>query len=151
MFRTDLNHFLQLFDAPFIYKLMESISFMGTIYMLLLTILVLIGGINVKKGFLVLNILGWSVLFMLGAKNYFDYPRPLAVDISLNSFGRAQTAENLVELQPSTFFEAFSNELLLKIRARDVGRYGLPSGHTMIITAVCEYCTLNAKKVAVYI
>ncbi len=119
---------------------------MGTIYMLLLTILVLIGGINVRKGFLVLNVLGWSVLFMLGAKNYFDYPRPLAVDTALNSFGRAQTTENLVELQPSSFFEGFSNELLHKIRSSDVGRYGLPSGHTMIITAVWLSIALLMRK-----
>ncbi len=136
MFRTDLNHFLQSFDANFIYKFMEAVSFMGTIYMLLLTILVLIGGVNFRKGFLVLNILGWGVLIMFGAKSYFDYPRPLAVDATLVSFGSDQTAENLTHLQPNDFFEGFSDELLLKIRDSDVARNGLPSGHVMIITGV---------------
>lgn len=115
---------------------MEYVSFMGTIYMLLLTILVLIGSINFRKGFLVLSILGWGVLIMLGAKNYFDYPRPLAVDATLENFGSEQTTENLTILQPKGFFKTFSDALLLKIRASDVARQGLPSGHVMIITGV---------------
>ncbi len=136
MFRTDLNHFLQSFDSQPLHQFMEIVSFMGTVYMLLLTILILIGGVNVRKGFLVLNILGWGVLFMLGAKNYFDYPRPLAVDATLESFGRDKTPENLVALQPTRFFEGFSDELLLKTRTSKIMRHGLPSSHTMIITAV---------------
>ena len=115
---------------------MEAVSFMGTIYMLLLTILVLIGGINYRKGFLILNILGWGVLFVIGAKAYFDYPRPIAVDSTLNSFGREKVQENLSFLQPVEFLEVFSNELLLKIRASNVARQGFPSGHVMIITCV---------------
>ncbi len=115
---------------------MEAVSYMGTIYLLLLTILVLIGGINYRKGFLILNILGWGVLFVIGAKQYVDYPRPIAVDSTLKSFGREYVQEDLSHLQPNGFFELFSNDLLVKIRASDVARQGFPSGHVMIITCV---------------
>lgn len=114
---------------------MEAVSFMGTIYMLLLTILVLISGINFRKGFLVLNIVGWGVLIMLGTKNYFDYPRPLAIDATLESFGREQTTEDYKNLEPTGYFEGFSDKLLSKTRSSDIARHGLPSGHVMIITA----------------
>ena len=115
---------------------MEAVSFMGTVYMLLLTILVLIGGVNFRRGFLVLNILGWGALFIIGAKEYVDYPRPLAVDSTLNSFGREQVHEDISHLQPTNFFEVFSEEMLQKTRSSDIGRYGFPSGHVAIITGV---------------
>lgn len=135
MFRTDINHLLQSFDSHFFYRLMEAVSFMGTTYMLLLTILLLIGGLNFRKGFLILNIVGWGVLIMLGAKTYFDYPRPLGVDSTLENFGREQTKEDFRNLQPEGFFSIFSQELLIKSRASEIARHGLPSGHVMIITA----------------
>lgn len=148
MFRTDLSHFLQSFDSPFLYEFMQAVSFMGTIYMLLLTILVLIGGVNFRKGFLVLNIVGWGVLIMLGAKSYFDFPRPLAVDTTLENFGREQTTQNYTDLQPTGFFEVFSEELLSKTRSSDIARHGLPSGHVMIITTAWLGMALLFRKKA---
>ena len=136
MFRTDLNHFLQSFDSHLLYKFMEAVSFMGTLYMLLLTVLVLIAAINFKKGFLVLNILGWSVLVVIAAKQYIDFPRPIAVDTTLESFDKEKTLTDFTHLQPSSFFELFSEDILLKTRASDIGRQGFPSGHVAIITAV---------------
>ena len=68
MFRTDFNHLLQTFDSPILYKFMLYVSFLGSTYMILLAVLVLIGGINFRKGFLLLNLLGWGVLVMLAGK-----------------------------------------------------------------------------------
>jgi membrane-associated phospholipid phosphatase len=136
MFRTDLNHFLQAFDSPVLYKLMLYVSFLGTVYMVSLAVLILIGSVDFRKGFLVLNLLGWGVLVMLAGKNYADYPRPFAVDATLESYGQAKTKTDFTALQPTTFFERFSPELLAKIRANDIGRYGFPSGHVIIITVI---------------
>lgn len=136
MFRTDFNHLLQAFDSPLLYKFMLYVSFLGTVYMISLAVLILIGGINFRKGYLLLNLLGWSVLVMLAGKNYADYPRPIAVDISLESFREEKTQEDLSALQPSRFFEIFSPELLAKTRASDIGRYGFPSGHVIMITVI---------------
>jgi membrane-associated phospholipid phosphatase len=115
---------------------MLYVSFLGTVYMISLAVLILIGGINFRKGYLLLNLLGWSVLVMLAGKNYADYPRPIAVDISLESFREEKTQEDLSALQPSRFFEIFSPELLAKTRASDIGRYGFPSGHVIMITVI---------------
>ncbi len=136
MFRTDLNHLLQAFDWPILYKFLLYVSFLGTTYLVLLAVLIVIGGINFRKGFLLINILGWSVLVMLVSKDYADYPRPIAVDANLASFGEANTQVDLTELQPTEFFERFSPVLLAKTRASDIGRYGFPSGHVIIITAI---------------
>ena len=136
MFRTDLNHLLQAFDSPILYKFLLYVSFLGTTYLVLLAVLIVIGGINFRKGFLLLNILGWSVLVMLASKNYVDYPRPIAVDANIASFGEEKTQTDLTKLQPTEFFERFSPELLAKTRASDIGRYGFPSGHVIIISAI---------------
>ena len=104
--------------------------------MVVLAVLIIIGGINFRKGYLLLNILGWAVLVMLASKNYADYPRPIAVDAKLDSFGVEKTQEDLTSLQPIGFFERFSPELLAKTRASDVGRHGFPSGHVIIITVI---------------
>ena len=107
MFRTDLNHLLQAFDSPILYKFMLYLSFLGTTYMVMLAVLILVGGINFRRGFLVLNILGWGVLVMLASKNYADYPRPIAVDATLESFSKEKTQVDLRELQPAEFFGRF--------------------------------------------
>lgn len=115
---------------------MEYVSFMGTLYILVLTFLILLAGVNFRKGFLILNILGWAALLMLFSKNYFDYPRPIAVDPSLNSFNLSKTKIDYSDMQPQGFFEDFSDDLLVNIRKSEVGRYGFPSGHVMLITVV---------------
>jgi membrane-associated phospholipid phosphatase len=136
MFRTDFNHLLQSIDSYVFYKFMEYVSFMGTLYILVLTILVLVAGVNFRKGFLILNILGWAALLMLFSKSYFDYPRPIAVDPSLNSFNLTKTQVDYSDMQQQGFFDDFSDDLLVKIRQSDVGRQGFPSGHVMLITVV---------------
>jgi len=115
---------------------MEYVSFFGSTSIVLLALLILIGGVNFRKGFLILNLLGWAVLVMLVAKNYADYPRPVAVDSTLESFGKEITRVDYSELQPTGFWERFSPELLAKTRASELGRYGFPSGHVIIITAI---------------
>jgi membrane-associated phospholipid phosphatase len=104
--------------------------------MIILAVLILIGGINFRKGFLLLNILGWGVLVMLSTKNYADYPRPIAVDASLESFGEEKTQADYSALQPKGFFERFSPQLLAKTRASDIGRLGFPSGHVITMTVI---------------
>ena len=93
-----------------------------------------------------MNILGWGVLVMLASKDYADYPRPIAVDAELESFGEAKSNIDLTELQPAEFFERFSPELLEKTRASGIGRYGFPSGHVIIITIIWIGAALLFRK-----
>ena len=53
---------------------------------------------------------------------------------------------NLLSLQPKTFFEGFSEEVLQEIRKKEAGRYGFPSGHTSLITAIFLSCALFFRK-----
>jgi membrane-associated phospholipid phosphatase len=146
MFRTDFNHFLQSLDFPLLYKFMYNVSILGTVYMIFLAVIILIAGINFRKGFLILNIVGWGAIIMLGAKGFIDYPRPIAVASNLNSFGLAKTSDNFQDIQPLGFFEIFSNELLEKTRSNEIGRYGFPSGHVILITTIWMSMAMMFKR-----
>ena len=73
---------------------------------------------------------------MLLLKGFFDAPRPWAVDPSLMSFGYSITETDYRSLQPASNFALFSADLLAIIRSSDIGRYGFPSGHVLMISSL---------------
>jgi len=136
MFRTDINHWLQQWDHSFVYWFFEGVSTLGTsLVLIVLLYSIMIGG-NLKKGFGVANMFFYVILLTLLFKTVVDYPRPMAVDTTLNGFGRKVNTENLLKMQPKGFFDTFSTSLLHKIRSQKAAREGFPSGHTSLITAI---------------
>jgi membrane-associated phospholipid phosphatase len=105
-----------------------------------------IAGVDFRKGFIVTNIFGLTIILTVLLKNYIDYPRPLAIDSSLKNFGSEQVVSDLSPLQPQGFFESFSDELLAKTRESDIARTGLPSGHTSSQIAVWISLALLIRK-----
>ena len=130
MFQTDLNHWLQSFETEALTFFLKSISFVGEVYPVMLICLLVIGGIHLRKGWILLNMVALTAYLTTVTKEVIDYPRPLAVDSQLKSFGQIITPIDHSELQPDGFFELFSDPLLSIIRSVDLGRHGLPSGHT---------------------
>lgn len=135
MFRTDINRWLQQFDSPFFHWFFEGVSAIGTVAVLTLILYSVIMGVDFKKGFGVVNIFFYVILITLLCKHTIDYPRPMAVDGTLNSFDRPR-GQNLADIQPKGNFELFSDKLLKKIRTKDIAREGFPSGHTSLITSL---------------
>lgn len=115
---------------------MKSVSFLGNLYPILILVLLIVSLINIKKGIVLLNIVAWTAFITVTLKFTFDYPRPLAVDKNLENFGELQTQNDLSDLQPAQLFELFSDNILKTTRSSDIGRYGLPSGHTSIQIAI---------------
>lgn len=146
MFNTAINHFFQSFNNPIVHWFLNFVSLFGTTYFVIFVLLSLIGGVNFRKGFLVTYILAWVMLATAFFKDYIDYPRPLAVDNTLNSFGIEKTVTNLVPLQPKGFFELFSDELLYVTRQSDIERTGFPSGHTSSTVAIWISLALLLRK-----
>ncbi|MEQ8238931.1 MAG: phosphatase PAP2 family protein [Cyclobacteriaceae bacterium] len=135
MFNTDINHFLQKADWKLFYYLMEAVSSLGSVVMMTLMVYILVTGIEFKRGFWVANIFFYTLIFTIFLKETIDFPRPYAVDNTLEVFG-AEGGQNLKSALPVGFFETFSDDLLAKYRAVDFGKWGLPSGHTSMITAL---------------
>jgi len=104
---------------------MKSISLAGNKYVLILIVFLFFAGYNYKKGLIVLKFFMWAAILTLFLKNSIDYPRPLAIDPGLKSFG-SDTGTNHTSMQPEGFFELFSHDLLLSMRNSKTGRFGFP-------------------------
>ncbi len=146
MFNTGLNHFLQSFDSSVIYWILYVVSMLGTTYFIMFFIFSIIAGVDFRKGIVIANIFGWTILITVVLKNYIDYPRPLAIDSTLNSFGEPKVNADLSETQPSRFFELFSQDLLSKTRENSIARTGFPSGHVTAQIAVWLSLALLMRK-----
>lgn len=109
---------------------MKFVSSFGEVYPVMFICLIVVAGIHLRKGWILLNIVAFTTFLTVWAKETVDYPRPVAVDSSLQSYGQEITSKQLSHLQPKGFLDVFSSELLNLTRTSDVGRYGFPSGHT---------------------
>jgi membrane-associated phospholipid phosphatase len=136
MFRTDLNHWLQSFSSDAMTAFMEFISWLGLVYPLMIIALFILSAVHFRKGLVVLNIMAITAVLTGFFKETIDYPRPIAVDASLMQFEDPKTREDLSALQPEGFFGLFGDEILDKIRSSEIGRFGLPSGHTSLQVAL---------------
>ncbi|HCX22776.1 MAG: hypothetical protein CMB80_11795 [Flammeovirgaceae bacterium] len=135
MFTTQTVHQIQQFFGDSWYPFFEGISIFGNLLISTILVYILIGGFDFRKGILVANFLIISILVSFLLKSASDYPRPLNIDPTLNSFG-FETGEDLISLQPEGFFELFGEQILAKVRSTKLPREGFPSGHTAIITAL---------------
>jgi len=136
MFQTDLIHFLQSFDSTLLRGFMSFISLLGTTPIILLIILGITFAIDFKRGLILINVIAWTSILTIVLKEQINYPRPIDVDTKItdNYYDR----ENIQDLNttPNTFFGIFSKELLEITRNDQYERYGFPSGHTAIQTAL---------------
>lgn len=130
MFSTEANHFFQSFDSQAFFWFMSFISALGVSYAIIFQALLIVFGIEFRRGWLVFNFVAWTAIFTLFLKHFIDYPRPLAVDPSLEAAYSNKNTENLTGLQPDEWFETFNPKLLEKVRVENLPRYGFPSGHT---------------------
>ncbi len=136
MFQTELLHLLQSLENGFFIGFMKFISFFGGTTALMLTIFFIMFSINFKKGWILVNILLCGSIVSRTLKSYVNYPRPLAVDTTLKTFGNNVGETNLRDLEPKTFFESFSPALLEKARTNTEIDNGFPSGHMVLITTL---------------
>ena len=132
MFNTEINHFLQQFDNPILYWFMVLISALGTIPIVLALVAGITYGVDFKRGLVLVNIVAWTAIFTFIAKQEFNYPRPVDVDSTVKTIYYDKTNIDLVDIQPQSFLESFSPDLLEKTRGDSWDRFGFPSGHTSV-------------------
>jgi|GEM_PF-1154254 len=136
MFNTNIHHFLQQFDYPWLKSFTELISTLGTLPFVLTIVFTIAFGLHFKKGIVLLNIVAWTALFTFFIKQQIDYPRPVDVDTTLQSDNYNKVNFNLKEELPAEFTETFSGKILEVTRNDTEKNYGFPSGHTSIQVAL---------------
>lgn len=128
MFDTDVNHWFQTFDNAAVKWLLNFITLIGFVPFLLIIVLIIIAAINFRYGLLIINFLGWTVIFTILLKEAINYPRPLEVDETLKDY------------------MFFSGDLIRAFRGDSVGTSGFPSGHTSFQTAIWIGLSLLVRK-----
>ena len=136
MFNTNFNHFLQQFDYSWLKFIAELISTLGTIPFILIIVFAIAFGLHFKRGIVIINIVAWTALFTIFAKQQVDFPRPIDVDITLQSDDYNKIHANLKDKLPAEFTATFSDEILEITRNDAEKNFGFPSGHTSIQVAL---------------
>lgn len=132
MFQTDLIHFLQSFDYAWLKVFMAFISFLGTTPVILFVVLGITFAVDFKRGLVLINVIAWASLLTVLLKEQIDFPRPMDVDNELTSKYYEVGDQQLKPMEPTGFFQGFSEELLDITRNDEFVRWGFPSGHTSI-------------------
>lgn len=128
MFSTDINHWLQEFENGFINWLLNIVTLLGFVPFLLIIALIIIAAVNFRYGFIIVNFLGWTVIFTILLKEAINYPRPIEVDKSFKDL------------------LLFPMDLAGDVRGDDIGKSGFPSGHTSFQTAIWIGLSLLLRK-----
>lgn len=136
MFQTQINHFLQGINVPGFHQFMEFISIIGLLPFVVGFILVITFGFDFRKGIVLLNVIALTAIITNFLKENIDYPRPAEVDHSLVSPFSQSTEKDFKAHLPKGMWEVLSKDILESTRNDDFKRYGFPSGHTSIQTAL---------------
>lgn len=132
MFQTDFIKYLQSFETPWLTDAMTYITSLGYAPFFFGAFLVIIFGVDFKKGFILLQVLMLTAALTEFLKNTFALPRPFHVDSNVlkpdegmanNAPFKNRGAGSFMELLPQEVVEYYRG-LPEKIS------YGLPSGHT---------------------
>ncbi|WOK04370.1 phosphatase PAP2 family protein [Imperialibacter roseus] len=130
MFQTEPNHFLQSFDSPAIYWLMDATTRLGYNSAFIAVAIVLIFGIHMKKAFLATHMLIWTGFAGALLKDFFALPRPENVDSSLKHLVNEFNAVSpFVRKGGQSFFSLPAPEAIEYYRENKLDSHGFPSGH----------------------
>lgn len=131
MFQTEIILFLQSFSSGFLDVFFKTITEVGRPLYSIPLLMILIFGCNYRFGFLLLHVAAWSGLITMGLKEIFSLPRPVHVDLNVQSLG-----ENYANSTPfisrgaASFWGSLPREVVEYYRAYPPESWGFPSGHT---------------------
>ncbi len=96
-------------------------------------------GINLRKGFLLVQVLVCTLSLTIWAKNYFALPRPFHVDKRVTLLDKQMPDRRQVQLLDQAeglgFWETLPDSAVQYFREREKTNYGFPSGHTSMSVA----------------
>jgi membrane-associated phospholipid phosphatase len=129
MFQTEIMIGLQSLHSEFLTWLMRQITATGYYNSVAAIVIVVMLGINLRKGFLLFQIFAWTGMVNELCKGLFGMPRPFFVDSRVQCLEptwravtalNAQGAPSFFSLPPPAAIDAFRLQGL---------SYGFPSGH----------------------
>ncbi|GBD90343.1 PAP2 superfamily protein [bacterium BMS3Abin04] len=133
MFQTEIIHFIQSFSNPALTIFMKIITSLGYEEFLIGFVLVIMFGVDFRKGFYLFHLVLLTGILTEFFKQYFAFPRPYAVDSTVKIFsGNSQNLAPFKNMGAKVFFELLPREVIDYYRSIKGASFGLPSGHTSI-------------------
>lgn len=137
MFQTEINHWLQSYSSDIVTFIMITITRMGYQSFFTLVFVVLLFGINFRKGFYLTHILIVTYALTEILKNFFALPRPSEADSSLKLFLKNEVNTSpFYKMGAKSFFSLPYPEVINYYRNVPGYSFGLPSGHVSSTTAL---------------
>ena len=129
MFQTGINIALQSQASAWLTWLMCQISAIGYYPFVIGMVIAFMLGVNLRKGFLLFQIIAWTALASEMAKQFFGLPRPFFADsriLCLEPGWDAATPFHAMGCK--TFFDLPQQAVIDAFRLKKIS-YGFPSGH----------------------
>jgi membrane-associated phospholipid phosphatase len=142
MFQTEPILWLQGLGIPGLTGLMWLVSELGRPHFYLLCLIVVTFGFDLRKGWLVGQVLLWTAGLTEYAKNFAALPRPLHVDSRVVYPPEGRPHQELFTARGATgLFDGLPRDVIDFYRAHAAVQtevaWGLPSGHTSVFTGFC--------------
>ena len=137
MFQTEINHFFQSFASEWLTTLMKLITDIGYQQFLMVFIVIVLLGIDFRKGFVLCIVLLWTGAVSYFLKGYFDLPRPFHVDNTLALLDGELPDHATFEFSKrgaTSFWSGLPDDVVAATRQQELEN-GLPSGHTSVAIA----------------
>lgn len=136
MFQIDPILWLQSFESPGLTWVMSSISLLGYSVVHGTLVIIIIFGLNLKKGLSIFLILAIGGILTDGLKRGLKFPRPSDIDIRIVEPGQ-KPSQPLVEMGGGESFWALpSSEAMEAVKIQPDWSYGFPSGHVSAAAAL---------------
>ena len=130
MFQTELILTLQSFASDFLNLLMNTITTLGDDKLLGGVLLLIILGLDYRKGLIVNRIFFWGMMLNDGLKAAFNLPRPRFVNSEIENLQFTDDPlSSLKEPGSISFFGILDADVVNAFRMSGSTKWGFPSGH----------------------
>jgi membrane-associated phospholipid phosphatase len=148
MFQTEIIHAIQWFSSDLLTSIISLISSTGDHWFLFVTLIIIVFGINFRKGIFIAQTVLWAIVLTQLLKEYFSLPRPYHVDSSIKLFdSNIQNQYAFKNMGAKNFFGKLPDEVVNYYRSCKNLSYGFPSGHcSSIMSLLGSIIALFKKK-----
>ena len=137
MFQTEPILFLQQFAGDGLTWAMRAITALGYPPFFFVALTVVMFGVDVRRGFVLAQLVMWTDILTEFAKAFFALPRPSDVDSGVRLLETGQTNTTPWAGRGASGFLALPDrEAVAWLRSQAGSSFGLPSGHVSVSTAL---------------
>jgi membrane-associated phospholipid phosphatase len=134
MFQTEPVLFLQAFSSAWVTRVAILVNALGYAQIQLPCVLIVVFGINLRRGFLLMQAMLWNAALTNFLKGAFGLPRPADVDDAVRLLPEGVPAQHLYAGRGATgFFSLPPADVVDHYRSVRGYSYGPPSGHVSSI------------------